>query len=202
MSQARANARMALMLAIGELQKSAGPDQRVTATADILGGNSTAAAGHAHWTGVWDTTDYDPSDPDTKPFVGWLVSSADSTINSNKSSASLAAATDDVLIFEGVDDASSVKVPKVAVTGTTNNSQYYAYWVEDEGVKADLAWNEGEFTDVQREQAARLSASPGVDYEVFKGPFSGEVAHPIAKKGSNSWHSNLNKSLKWYRLRC
>ena len=41
------------------------------------------------------------------------------------------------------------------------NTSYYAYWVEDEGVKADLAWSEGSFTDAEREQAARLSAAPG-----------------------------------------
>jgi hypothetical protein len=55
--EARANARMALMLAIGELQKTAGPDQRVTARAAILenptGGSSLA---NRNWLGVWKTT--------------------------------------------------------------------------------------------------------------------------------------------------
>ena len=34
--QARANARLALVFAIGSLQKHAGPDQRVTGPADLL----------------------------------------------------------------------------------------------------------------------------------------------------------------------
>lgn len=34
MATARANARVALMLAIGDLQKQLGPDQRISVTAD------------------------------------------------------------------------------------------------------------------------------------------------------------------------
>lgn len=43
LAQARQNALMALNIAIGQLQKYAGPDQRVTATADLVTGNTTGA---------------------------------------------------------------------------------------------------------------------------------------------------------------
>ncbi len=54
---ARANARLALAQAIGQLQKTLGPDQRVSATAEILGGNPE----QPHWTGVWRSTKEDGS---------------------------------------------------------------------------------------------------------------------------------------------
>jgi hypothetical protein len=45
MGQARANARMALSLALGALQKQTGPDTRVTARADILDANNAPVLG-------------------------------------------------------------------------------------------------------------------------------------------------------------
>jgi len=198
--QARANARMALMIALGELQKAAGPDQRVTATASILGSadnpyttGTEAQDGRKHWVGVWNTaktidTDsdgnadapYSPADPDNKEkaFLRWLVSGDQDQLDALADARTLPAA-DDVVIFEGADAAATVKVPKVEVTTNSGNTSYYAYWVEDEGVKADLAWNEGSFTDASREQAARLAASPGPDHGVFGGPFASGVTYPL-----------------------
>ena len=78
MSRARANARLALMMAIGDLQKKAGPDQRATAPANLV--DSSMPMG---LTGVWRGWRPDPmgareSDylehkgPDH--FLGYLVS--------------------------------------------------------------------------------------------------------------------------------
>lgn len=50
--RARANARMALMMAIDRLQAQMGPDQRISANASIL---SNSAVANPHWTGVWDS---------------------------------------------------------------------------------------------------------------------------------------------------
>jgi hypothetical protein len=47
---ARQNALVALNIAVGQLQKHAGPDQRITARADLEGGPTTPLA---HWTGVY-----------------------------------------------------------------------------------------------------------------------------------------------------
>jgi Tfp pilus assembly protein PilX len=50
-SEAKANARLALILAIGELQKQMGPDQRVSASGAIL---KDTNVNHPRWTGAWD----------------------------------------------------------------------------------------------------------------------------------------------------
>ncbi len=92
-----------------------------------------------------------------------------------------------------------VKVPKVEVATTSGDKSYYAYWVEDEGVKADLAWNETLASDtsaaeLEHAQARRLSASPGPDYGVLGGPFASGVTYPLKEGGSNSWLEDLEKA--------
>ncbi|MFH1499808.1 MAG: hypothetical protein ABII82_18505 [Verrucomicrobiota bacterium] len=59
LAQARQNALLALNVALGELQKHAGPDQRTTARADLQNGSEVP---HARWTGVYGSAvpaDYD-----------------------------------------------------------------------------------------------------------------------------------------------
>jgi hypothetical protein len=80
-AQARANARMALVMAIGELQQQAGPDTRVTARADILGKDRPPLLGV--WRS-WEGTDHDTKGRPISPgnyaskkearFLSWLTS--------------------------------------------------------------------------------------------------------------------------------
>ena len=125
--RARESARLALMLAIGELQKHTGADQRVTARADILGeGNYATAA--KFWTGVWDTTD-----PSAEPV--WLVSGA------NADPANLPADQMQLVGMgsAGTDTTQYVYAPALDVLDTAGNvSEEIAWWISDEGVKASV----------------------------------------------------------------
>ena len=121
--KARQNARFGAMVALGELQKAAGPDQRVTAQADLSGG---AAPGQKLWTGVWDSAN--------GQNIEWLVS------GDNPEPAD--AAADPALLVDlpgegDGDNAQDVRAPKVDFGGSSADGRY-AYWVGDEGVKASL----------------------------------------------------------------
>lgn len=68
---ARQNALAALTIALGELQKYAGPDQRATARADI----GVAADGARQWTGVWGNAANPQTGGSSAPvLLQWLVS--------------------------------------------------------------------------------------------------------------------------------
>ncbi|MES2980854.1 MAG: hypothetical protein V4727_00960 [Verrucomicrobiota bacterium] len=110
MATAQSNAKLALMIAIGDLQKAAGPDQRVTTTANIAAaqdgamlpagvqpennnnfdntakGLSSVLPGTRHWTGVFSNRDQ-PNDIYTKTpalqLQRWLVSGTDDGLPSS-----------------------------------------------------------------------------------------------------------------------
>ncbi len=146
---AQANARLAMMLAIGDLQKYAGPDQRVTARADILPETDPSKR---NWTGVWDVSSL-ATTPD-KPISSagaaitptWLVSNSgnsapihtDAALKQSDINDGLAAR----LIGAGSVDTSAVgneiivPLQKIAFTAGNQSNGGFAYWVGDEGVKA------------------------------------------------------------------
>src|SRR5690242_13053290 len=57
-ARARSNARLALMMAIGDLQLAAGPDTRVTANAGLLDGSDRSKQ---NLVGVWESRKFDPA---------------------------------------------------------------------------------------------------------------------------------------------
>lgn len=72
LSLSRQNALFALNVALGQLQKYAGPDQRVTARAEILA--ASPATGNAMWTGVWGNSQPSSAVSSTGTLLNWLVS--------------------------------------------------------------------------------------------------------------------------------
>ena len=148
---ARANARLALAEAIGQLQRSAGPDQRVTATAEMFG----EQVPQPHWTGVWRATLEDGS-PILKrdDLAGGLqdLRLADGTEPEDEVLAWLVSGTSKPFDLPGKDHVALVgsgtaDTPKPAVQveklpledergGTTG---HYAWWTGDLGVRANIS---------------------------------------------------------------
>jgi len=151
-ARAQANARLALQFAIGNLQQSAGPDQRVTARADIDG-----ATGNTRWTGVWRTTRSENSAEipvvawddrqsvladargdgavrEADLFESWLVSGGDSVTPDSPGSETTK------LVGKGSVRSSDeeVEAPLVRIEDPDGNAGAYAYWVSDESMKASV----------------------------------------------------------------
>ena len=152
-AEARANARMALMIAIGELQTHTGADTRVTAPADLLDADAPRLTGV--WKS-WEGTNHDSTGRPIKPdysvknpgsadsrFVTWLVSGA--TVDGAPSSAQPAQLVSDSstpgtvpLLAEGSlgDNDGQVHVkPQPLKDGKGR----LAWWVSPENQKARLA---------------------------------------------------------------
>jgi len=152
-SQARQNALLALNVALAQLQKHAGPDTRVTATAASVPGVN---AQKRRYTGVWET-----AVPGAAPV--WLASGLETGTSPTVTSA-IPAANQIALVGSNTDGSTAANnvvaalqtITAPGVPGQTGSVTIgkYAWWIGDNGVKADVAR-----TDV----TARLNYAPFVD---------------------------------------
>lgn len=124
--QARANALLGMQIALGETQVLLGPDQRVSASADILATTDNSAQ---HWVGAWDA---DQTSPNFGTNLGWLVSgqTLDPTTGPPGTTIRIAKIDDTGDIANDY-----LTVPEVEIA---EGNGAYAWWVDDEGLKAKL----------------------------------------------------------------
>ncbi|NNM30949.1 MAG: hypothetical protein HKO57_15630, partial [Akkermansiaceae bacterium] len=151
-SEARANARLALILALGELQKTMGPDMRVSARAETLAQDARLNAtvppntAKAWWVGA------SPSDPaegigrDRRPVV-WLVSGLDPKISPQGQISAPQPFAEPVDMFgdQTIDTAAltggaPIQAGSVMIANHSGrNAGGFAYFIDDDGMKAQLA---------------------------------------------------------------
>ncbi len=169
-AQARQSALLALDLALGELQRTAGPDQRVTATAEAFSENNR------HYTGVWDS-----AAGGTAPLA-WLVGAEPGSADPL---ALPAAATERITLVgrNTSGERDDVVVPRCRIQTTVSPGRkglatigHYAWWVGDQGVKASVAlpdmsdaidyppYDSVERRSRRRQQAGSGSAAPEFDF--------------------------------------
>jgi hypothetical protein len=151
MQTARANARMALVLAIGDLQKQLGPDTRISARADMLDPDNGPLLGA--WKS-WEGTDHDGSGRPISPgnyksekdkrFLRWLVSGNPTTLATVGGLPDIKAATDRVTLIgentlgTAADQAKLQVHLEPVLVESRKRKGAYAWWVGGENQKARL----------------------------------------------------------------
>jgi hypothetical protein len=160
--KAQENARLALMLALGELQRGMGPDQRISAS----GGQQLATgdkSGANHWTGIYDSW---PVSTDKRPsptFRRWLISGDDAVLVDPEAPKKSPPAAKKVALVAADDDHNAVEAGLINVpTGGL------AWWIGDESMKAKLGGAVKPAADVIA-ASARLQSAPRAAHEVFLG---------------------------------
>lgn len=189
------NALLGMQIALGNLQIAAGPDQRVTANAQILDG---VDASKANYTVVWDA---EVTPGSVAAPIAWLASGLDTS----ETGASATNADWVELVSERKTTASdptdrieAVRVAPVPISNNNNQTNAeFAWWVGDEGVKAKFNLAESSYyhefgtdpsapaTDTDK----RLGVSPRFGIEALEGF---ETAYDYT---SGVYVANLRKTL-------
>lgn len=164
-AEARANARMALNLAIGQLQVELGPDSRISAPHGLAGGDS---GGRPHWTAVYDAwmvpnaTGSERETPESREvnFREWLVSGTNGS------------APGEILLVGpgtlGAEAAAEAEV-RAPLHSLNDDSGRIGWWTSDEGMKAKInAGADGNPTPAEVAQPLfHAQSAPHPDHRVF-----------------------------------
>ncbi|MDE0837132.1 MAG: hypothetical protein OSA84_12350 [Akkermansiaceae bacterium] len=186
MNLARANARMALLLALGELQSHAGSDTRVTARADILDEANPPVTGV--WKS-WEGTDHEttgnfagrpvsPGNYKTKKedrFLAWLVSGStpgstpgDATVPVTTQTANSVTLVGSKSVGGGDERANlQIHLAPTLVTGA-GKAGGFAWWIGGENQKARLPKPYKPDNDTAGRWAAQAKSHAVADPEPFR----------------------------------
>ncbi|MET3872586.1 hypothetical protein J3R74_002456 [Puniceicoccus vermicola] len=194
--EARENAELSLLLAFGELQKFAGPDQTVSARGDITDAN----AENPHWTGIWNASN-------TTASPAWLISGNEGKspsdpdyLDSDSTVSDPNAQFDSVWLVDDQDptatqaerDRVRVKAPTVEIPNPSGNTAgRYAYWVGDEGIKAkyNIMAEDNLPTDSQTGSPTTVSYQYGINQ--MDTVFSGQNVEENALIGDAKFREDL-----------
>ncbi|MGE9291482.1 MAG: hypothetical protein ACQKBT_10860 [Puniceicoccales bacterium] len=179
--QAKESAKLGMLVALGNLQKSAGPDQRVTARADLFFNEDTSYSfaeetvpEHRFWTGVWDTTEESAYEGSSLDPV-WLVSG-------DAPAPSAAINADDVILLPGYNpsgtngysDPEAFHPVRAELVELEASQSGFAWWIGDEGTKASIA--------VQDELVVDLAGLPEdaayLDYGTYSAQVLSQTSNP------------------------
>lgn len=202
--RARANALFALDVALDQLQTATGPDQRTTARADIL--NSAGAPfEQPYWTGAWKT--FNPANTAAYKYeldVGvdalrpwsyatptWLVSNPNPGTALNPATwtgATTGTNPDAVkMAVVGGTTTSDVLVPRVQMKVEASSNAVlgaYAYWVQDEGIKAKVNLVPGSDSELANNPLRYLAPSSTAAEQALAEDWRSEMKTRLSGNGS------------------
>ena len=154
---AQENARLGILVAMGNMQKLAGPDKRVTFRSDAFKDSATKLQ-NPYWVGVMDI-----DAPTSKPEdVTWLVSTDPSDAETPLTS--LTASNSHRITPDSISANDAVLIPLRDIESKLNQ---YGYWVSDESIKASIAtqpvideqssdWLEDNFSRTESERLQQI----------------------------------------------
>ncbi len=156
---ARGNALFALDVALGRLQSEAGPDQRISARAEILDDSeattNVTGVNQQYWTGIWKTGTNNldvggnpqrqislggvtPTKAQIAAKAAWLVSGTNNNPLTFAGTTTGSSRNAVVLAANYGPTRTNVIVPLMPVVQGATTNGAYGYWVSDEGVKAKV----------------------------------------------------------------